>query len=314
MHKTGVGKTRANTAWWIALALSWCAIVPARAQGLPAAAPEIESSTPSSSASSEEGGGVTSGPQLEAAPASTSSEPTAKQLAEARRLFARGVEYAREHSYSRAASKFEEALAIHRAPAIEYNLASALYELGRFDESYSAVTHVLAAADVSLDVRARAQQLARTLTERTARLTVLIGGNAPGVAVRVDGVPWAPSQVGVTHAVAPGRHVIEATSNGHVLSRRDIQIPLRTAALIDLTLIPCGGQSSLTEAGGPQPLAAGQSDRHARNLLRNGWLWGGVAAVLVAGGVTAAILLARDHGPTPKASTGMAQPALFTWR
>ena len=264
--------------------LSWCTVVPARAQGL-----------------------------LAAAPAGTSSEPSAEQLAEARRLFARGVEYAREHSYARAASKFEEALAIHRASAIEYNLASALYELGRFDESYAAVTHVLAAADLSPDVRTRAEQLELTLQEKTARLTVLIGANATGVALRVDGMPWTPAQVGVTHAVAPGRHMIEATCGGHLLSGREVQIPLRTAALIDLTLIPCADPSSFAGAGAP--LEDGQGGSHrARKWLRSGWLWGGAAAVLVAGGVTAAILPARDHGQTPKSSAGMAQPALFTWR
>ncbi len=302
MHKAGAGKRRISVAWCLGLALSWFAIVPARAQGLPASAPDTESSAPPS-------------PPPEAATAGTSGEPTAEQLAEARRLFARGVEHAREHSYARAASKFEEALAIHRASAIEYNLASALYELARFDESYAAVTRVLAAVDVSPEVRARAEQLELTLQEKTARLTVLIGENAARVEVRVDGAPWTRAQLGVTHAVAPGRHMVEATCSGHLLSTREVPIPLRTAALVDLTLMPCADPSSLAEPGVQRTSKDGRGERsRAGQLLRNRWLWGGVAAVLVAGGVTAAILLARDHGQTPKSSASMTQAALLTWR
>src|SRR5687767_2246374 len=55
----------------------------------------------------------------------------------ARTLFAEGVAFVSEGHFEQAEARFREALALHDAPSIRANLASALYEQGEYREALS---------------------------------------------------------------------------------------------------------------------------------------------------------------------------------
>ncbi len=245
------------------------------------------------------------------------AETSAVDLQRARRAFARGVELANEGAFGRAAQKFEEALAIHPAPAVEYNLASALFELHRDDESYNVATHVLQTNGVSPEVRERAEKLEKTLRPRVARLTVVLGGSSEDAVVLVDGVQLAREQIGVTRALRPGRHKVEAVQAGRTISTREIEIPLRTAAFVDVSMIASAEREIIREVivpAKPEPAPALTKPASHAIWTPNKWLWGGIAALVIAGRTTTGILLwPRDAGAAPKPVSGTLDPGVITW-
>ncbi len=254
--------------------------------------------------------------QVEQTP-SPAAETSAVDLQRARRAFARGVELASEGAFGRAAQKFEEALAIHPAPAVEYNLASALFELHRDDESYNAATHVLQTDGVSPEVRERAAKLEKTLRPRVARLTVMLGGSSDDAVVLVDGVQLAREQIGVARALKPGRHKVEAVQAGRTISTREIEIPLRTAALVDVSMVASAEREVIRDvivSAEPEPVPALTKPASHAAWTRNKWLWGGIAALVIAGGTTTGILLwPSDAEAAPKPVSGTLEPGVITW-
>ncbi len=261
--------------------------------------------------------------RTDAASASTASEhanaPTTPELERARVQFQRGVELAARGDYANAAKRFREAMAIHPAPAVAYNLASALFELNQPAEAYNLVQSVLTASDTPEAVRPRAQQLEHALAERVARLTVVVGSEHGDVSIQVDGAELPPSQIGVPRAVEPGRHVVRAERGGVRVSEREVDIPLRTAALVDVSLVATPRQAAEATLAGTAPgglagsEADGLDDRRAKRWRRAWWI-AGASALAVGAGVTLGILLARRDGGTPKPVAGDANPAVLVWK
>ena len=135
--------------------------------------------------------------------------PAVDPRAEARRLFEEGVELASQESWQAAASRFEEALDLHRAPAIQYNLASAYFELGRLGEADDHVAAVLGDPETSEDLREHAMALDGQIQARagTLRVDVAPAGNE-GAVLRIDGHEVPADRVGRPRREAPGAHVV----------------------------------------------------------------------------------------------------------
>lgn len=245
-----------------------------------------------------------------ASPSASQTKPDDAALAQAREAFQRGVQASSRHDYATAAQRFREALAIHYAPAAAFNLASALYELQQSVEAYNLVLGVLAAPDTPDNVRTRAEELARTLELEVARLTVATSGPSDDLTVQVDGKVLDPAQLGQPQAVAPGPHEVLAVRAGQVIFRRNVEIALRTNALVEVSLI-------VTEASASAPVAAEapepeRDDRtHDRKRKILWWSIGAGAAVVVAAVVITAVVLGgkdEQHAAPLPGDTGV-----LTW-
>jgi hypothetical protein len=264
--------------------------------------------------------------QSTAAGATESAQgPSPEQLAKARQLFQRGVEFAQKEQFGPAAQRFREALAIHRAATVEYNLAAALFELGKYEEAFNRAQSVEHAADASQALKARAQKLSRALYPHTARLTVTASSSTEeDVAVAIDAEPLARAQMGIPHAVSPGAHRIKAERRGEVISEREVQVPLRTAVIVDVSLIiaeqaaaqPVAAVQTVPdseESAAVAPLDNGRDDRAKKRKIR---LWSGIAAGVVAigAGVALAVLLSKDKAKQEAPVSGDFMPGVLTWK
>lgn len=244
-------------------------------------------------------------------PGSTSaSAPSESDLARARKSFQRGVQASNRKDYRTAAKLFEEALAVHYAPATAYNLASALFELERFTEAYNQLRVLLLRDDVPEGVRQRALELEKTLELEVARLNVVMSGDARDLSAQVDGSALPPEQLGRPFAVVPGKHEVVALRAGEVVSRRELDIAVRTTALVDLGVIVAAAEPAPAPAPPPPPAPPRDDDSwYARNRKV---LWISVAAgvVVVGAGVATALVLRGkdDAAPPARGDTG-----LLTW-
>lgn len=220
------------------------------------------------------------------------AQPDAATLARARTAFQQGVQASARRDYVTASARFREALELHYAPATAFNLASALYELEQHVEAYNLLQDMLTGQQApSDDVRARAQKLAETLELEVARLNVVVSGATTGLSAEVDGQPLAVERFGKPHAVATGTHVVTALRDGQVVSRRELDIPVRTTALVDLSLIVTAAPPPPVSA--PPPIVASTPERNDSWYVRNRKVfWISVAAgVVVAGAAVATALV-----------------------
>lgn len=258
--------------------------------------------------------------QAQDANTATRTPPSDAKLAEARGLFQRGVALADQQQYTAAAQRFREALAIHYAPAVAYNLAAALFELREYDTSFDLVQTVLRDATTSAELRPRAQKLEQALSSHVARLTVLASSTrAEDVVVRVDGERLDPGLLGAPRAVKPGTHHVSAEREGERVSERAIEVPANTSVIVDVSLIVTD-PAATPAAATPAPVIVVQAaperrdDGQARRKRIR--LWSGIAAGAVAlgAGVALALILTRDDPASPEPTQGDFMPGVLTWR
>jgi hypothetical protein len=260
------------------------------------------------------------------ASAAGTGAPSEADLSRARQLFQRGVALAEQGQFGPAAQRFRDALAIHAAAPVEYNLAAALFELGRYEESFNRAENVQRDAQASPALKERAQKLSRALYPHTARLTITASSSAEeDVVVQVDAQRLAAELMGVPRAVTPGAHHIVAERQGKAISERDVQVPLRTAVIIDVSLIIAEQTAPLASnaiqtvpdasegVSAPMPSQAKDQDHEKRRRIR---LWSGIAAGIVAvgAGVALAVVLSKDHPKDEAAISGDFMPGVLTWK
>lgn len=257
--------------------------------------------------------------QDKSASATAATEPSAAGLEQARALFQRGVALADQGQFAPAAQRFREALAIHYAPPVAYNLAAALFELKQYDECFQHVQTVLRDSSTNEALRERAQKLERSLTPHVARLTVTASGSAEGdLLVRLDDQLLDRALLGAPQAVKPGVHKLSTERHGQRVSERDVEVPEGTAVIVDLSLILAEATSprAVAEAAEADAATRANTARDDHERKRRIWLWSGVAAgaVVVATGVVLAVLLSRKEPTSRDAAQGDFTPGVLTWK
>jgi hypothetical protein len=283
---------------WLLLILSWFAAQATRADSPGAAAAEAV--------------GATTAPEL------STGAPANQDVERARVLFKQGVELARARDFANAAARFREALALRSAPAVQYNLAAALSQLGEHAEAFNLCQQLIRSPEAPADVQAHSQKLMGEIAARTARLTVLAsaGGDTPEIAI--DGVPLPADQLGFARALPPGTHRVTAERNHERFFEREVSIPLGTAALVNVSLIVTESvvvQKQLVEVARPEQHRDQAADDHATRKRRR-WLWSAIAAgvVVVGAGVAVALVLSKPERSTQAPVTGSLSPGVLTWK
>lgn len=239
------------------------------------------------------------------------SEEISAEDSRARRLFQRGVELAARLEFARAADKFNEALSIRDAPAIRYNLASALFEMGRLVEAFETNRAVVDAVEVPDAVRQRSVALQRELVAAIGRLTVELVGDAADVTVTIDDAPLARERIGIELPAAPGLHVLVARRHGDVLTRREIRLEPGLATVVELHLFASPEEAAATGVTLPE------ADVNIVGIEREGgsrvglWVGIGIGAAAIAAIVA---VVAVSAGGTQSPIAGDYEPGVLTWR
>lgn len=236
------------------------------------------------------------------------------ELDNARRRFARGVELAQRGDYAAAAKRFREALELRPSAAVRFNLASALFELGEYVESFNQLIVVLVEPGLAPEVRQRAEVLVEGLGEHVGTLNVSVGGDSQ-LNVSVDGEPLPPERLGSRFAVVPGAHEVVATRQGEVVSRRDLRVEAGARVLVDMRVVqgPAPTLAVQSPSAPVAPAAERPTEAPRRFGARDWRLWvlvGGAVVAIAAAGL--AVGLTRDDGQA--AVPGNFEPAVLSWK
>ncbi|MFM2416092.1 MAG: hypothetical protein RL385_815 [Pseudomonadota bacterium] len=243
----------------------------------------------------------------------------------AREAFQQGVAYASQRNYARAVQEFELALALRPATSVRYNLAAALFELGRFPEAHGHLARVLAAPDLSVPIFNGAQDLSLALAPNLALLTVDVSAaGAPEAVLRIDGYAVDARVWGRPVALEPGEHVVELSAAQRTLVQKHVELTLGRTTDVSLHVIalqtpgplPVTGARRPSAQRSAPPVALPQADGH--DQPRPLWMrWKAVstlaAVVAVGAGVGLGIALAHRGESAPKDDVEPVGPGVLSW-
>jgi len=225
----------------------------------------------------------------------------------ARALFAEGVELVEQQRWEEAAARFRQTLELKPAPAVRYNLASALYSAGQVTEAEVLVDGVLDDPETDETIRAHAQDLQGVMRDEAGMLRVELAGSASGSTVAVDGYELPENRVGIDVAAAPGAHVVTATRDGREVARQEATVAVGQTTNVRLEVAPA---PATTAAAG---LAGSADDEPSDPSMLEDWrLWaaiGATAAVIV----VTVVLLATTTGGTEDPVEGNFEPGVLRW-
>lgn len=239
--------------------------------------------------------------------AADSIDPEAQETAMARALFLDGVAHARAGSFHRAADYFRRAHAMRPTPAVAYNLASALVQIGRLVEASEALQWVLRHPGTTAEMLAAAEETIAQIRPRLARIRVMVTGGPDEVFLRLDGRPLGLEVLGVMVPVDPGHHVVEAFRGEERVAEAEVELEEGVHRDIELA-IPT---SSSEQRALPLALGVSLPPREGEDLS---WLlWSGIGlAVAVAIAVAIGAGVAAQPG-APMAIAGTTTPPVLEW-
>ncbi len=211
------------------------------------------------------------------------AESDAERTARARSLFEEGVAHADAAEWREAARKFREAVALRDAPAVRYNLASALVALGEYAEAESIARALGDDPATPPDLRDRARELLGQIAENAGRLEVQLRGATRGVTVRIDGEAADASQVLHEFSLEPRGYTVVIERDGREIERREVAVERGRTADVSITVAP-SPEETAAAAQEAEPTDEGSSDA---DVTKSWVFW-----TAVGGAVVMAILLA----------------------
>ncbi|HEX5657368.1 MAG TPA: hypothetical protein VFX59_09235 [Polyangiales bacterium] len=229
-------------------------------------------------------------------------EPTALELREEaeeppgyRPLINEAIREYNAHNFAEAHSLFAKAHAMYPNARTLRGLATAEFELKRYDACIEHLESALDSDVKSLDetLRQKAEDLLRRARNFVARVQLEV---QPQLAeVVIDGQP-APLSSAAPLVLRVGNHVLEFRAPGHFTERRVLELSggeektLRIVLTRQVVVGPLAEVPTRTE--------------HRKKWFRSAWLWTGVSA-LAAGTAVALTLALRDrHAPLDTGTTG----------
>ncbi len=225
--------------------------------------------------------------------------------ARARALFAEGTEFADHGQWQEAAQRFRATLRLRQSPAVVYNLAVALEQLGQLAEASLLLDRVLADPTTARDMKRLARRLQGTIAPRVGHVTIRLESDLAGATVRLDSGEVTADRVGQSIAVDAGTHTVTLLRAGRTVERHEVAVASGATETVTLGrtegVVPTARRTA--ELGNeaderPPEIEEPGDDAGGGGILTRWWFWGLVVAV--AAGATVGIVLATSGGaPDP---------------
>jgi hypothetical protein len=232
-----------------------------------------------------------------------SGEPSASQVALARRLFADGVRAAEEHRLDDARAAFERSYALSAREVTLLNLAVVLAESGKLVAAVDAYRRFLARADGAIE--ARHGQNARTalaeLEGRLASVTITARNLRDRDEVRIDDTVIAREGLGLAVPIDPGTHIVEVRRGRRSCARHAIRVAERASSDVELVAnCPPSAEETAAAAAAAAEAAEAEAERNGTAPM-SPWVWVGVGggALVVAAAVVVTVLLLQPEPLDP---------------
>ena len=220
--------------------------------------------------------------------ASAQEDPGSVQRA--RELFGEGVGQHEARRYREAVDTFRAVLAIRAAPAVRYNLALNLFELGQYPEADAQVQRILSDSTTPPALRDSAMELRTHMDERGGRLRVSVADAPEGAEVRVDG--YALDDPSRPVRVIHGTHEVTLVKDGEEIGSQVVSVDAGETEAV--TVSPADGDGG----GDGAVVFDGESFEGAESVGGDWRFWTalGVVAVVVVGIVIGTVLDDDDSG------------------
>ena len=193
--------------------------------------------------------------------------------AEARTEFEHGVEALRNADFIEAEARFRRSRSLVDKPSTTYDLALALFKLGRNAECRKLLGELFAATKADDEYRGYGQTLLERLNERVAQLNLVVMPN--GAVVSVDG-----ATIGGARALTidPGEHRVVVSALGYLGSSRTVTLAAGERQTLTFALVPARPEP---EQAPPPPPPPPSSPSHVGPWLLMGVGGAALAASLV---------------------------------
>jgi hypothetical protein len=256
---------------------------------------------------------VTARPAVAQPSETPAADPSPEDRREARRAFRAGMAAASQAEWETAAEHFREAIARVPAPAVRYNLAAALFELGQIVEAHGEITAARANPELPSSVEAAIEELETRVRAAGGMIVIELSGDVypsgpnADIEVELDGTSIAIEALSDPVFVAPGVHVGRALRDGTEVSRAEAQVDAGATETLRLVIAP---SASATAARAPPP-ASEEPEPESTSVLGQWWFWTAVGVVAVAAVVT--VVLLASGGAQLAPIEGDFQPGVLTW-
>jgi hypothetical protein len=247
--------------------------------------------------------------------ASAQTQPTEQPPAvdEARQAFERGVTAMQRQAWPEALSAFEASHRLRRSAAVALNLGVVLHQLRRFTEARVRLQEFMELAS-PVQHNTHDTEVARLLADSSRRLATLrVTQLLPAsTTVVVDGRRVTLNEASET-TLDPGEHTVRGEALGHTSfeERMSIAEGVRREVQIVLSAVPDVAVTPPTPTERVVVVERRVEVPTSPPIYTRWWFWTAVGAVVIAGGVTAAVLATRETLPT--SSTGLTlRPSALT--
>ncbi|WP_437671837.1 hypothetical protein [Sorangium sp. So ce131] len=169
-----------------------------------------------------------------AAPAAPRN-PSAAELASARRLFALGLAAEDQGRWAEALETYERIRKIVVSPPLWYHLGVCHEALGHVVEALNAfeLAQSSAAARKELALAAESRSRIEKLRTKTSQIVLRLPDDATDVRVEIDGEPIHPALVGAAILVTPGERRVSARAENYA-ERFEATVRAETGAVLEL--------------------------------------------------------------------------------
>ncbi len=170
----------------------------------------------------------------EEAEAAGMAAPAQDPVEGARQAFLAGVELAQAGRWAEAEAEFRGALALHPAPGIHINLASALVEQGRYREAHGSLRSAESDPDLPPNMGPAIEALRERIQREAGRLAISRSGELAGAEVALDRSPVEEAWLAGDIPVTPGPHEVTALRAGEELASVSVEATAgeRTAVVL----------------------------------------------------------------------------------
>ena len=192
-----------------------------------------------------------------------SAEPTAAEIAVARRLFAEASALEKNEKWAEAEAKLVEVASIKETPGLRYHLGFCMEQQGKLVAAlveYDRASELLARGTKAPDVAELVGPAAARVRGRVAQLTVKLARAVDGAKVELDGSPVKLALIGRAMPANPGKHVVTASAPGHQAFRREIELTDAESEDVVITLVssaPAAAGAASAGKAGPNSASAG---------------------------------------------------------
>jgi tetratricopeptide (TPR) repeat protein len=217
------------------------------------------------------------------------AEPSAAEIAVARKLFKEATDLEKEKKWDEAEPLLRKALAIKETPGLRYHLAFCLEQQGKLVDAlvdYDRADEMIKAGAKAPDVAELVVSARESLKQRIPTLTVKLPQGVEGTELKIDGRVLSSAVAGQPLPLNPGKHKVEVSAPGRANFAQEVRLGENEKRDLSVVLDAKSDAAPAAAPGGGND-GAPQADSGAVSTDSSGWsarTW-----VLVGEGALAAV-------------------------